>query len=112
MWIKREFQDLLVKICSEKPALILTGCRQAGKTSLLRKVFPHYNYVSLDIPMIAEQAEESGEQFLEKYPAPLIIDEIQYAPRVFRYLKAAIDNKVRHPFNPPAVGALIPPCSR
>ena len=83
----------MVKICSEKPALILTGCRQAGKTSLLRKVFPHYNYVSLDIPMIAEEAEESGELFLEKYPAPLIIDEIQYAPRLLRYLKAAIDKQ-------------------
>jgi uncharacterized protein len=47
--------------------------------------------VSLDLPSVAEEAEESGERFLARHPPPTIIDEVQYAPGLFRYLKHAID---------------------
>lgn len=62
-----------------------------GKTTLLKSLFPQHRYVSLDVHSIAEQAELSPEVFLAKYPAPLIIDEVQYAPSLFRNLKIAID---------------------
>lgn len=93
MWISREIETTLLKINQERPALILTGARQTGKTSLLQKVFPQYNYVTLDIPLEAAQAEESGEQFLQNHPCPLIIDEVQYAPKLLRYIKAKIDSQ-------------------
>ncbi|MGH7960277.1 MAG: ATP-binding protein, partial [Candidatus Binatia bacterium] len=64
-----------------------------GKTSLLQRVFADYNYVSLDLPSVAEEAEEAGERFLEKYPPPVIIDEVQYAPKLFRYIKARVDRQ-------------------
>lgn len=91
MWINRDIERVIAEIARQRPALILTSNRQAGKTSLLQRVFPQYNYVSLDQPLVAEQAEESGSQFLRDHPAPLVIDEAQYAPQLFRYLKLAID---------------------
>jgi hypothetical protein len=77
------------------PALVLTGARQTGKTTLLQESFPHYRYVSLDLPSVAVSAEESPERFFSENPPPCIIDEIQYAPLLFRHLKAEID-KNRH----------------
>ncbi len=60
---------------------------------MLQMVLPNYDYVSLDLPNIAQQAEESGEDFLARHPGPVIIDEVQYAPKLFRHLKAAIDRE-------------------
>jgi len=93
MWISRDIESTLTEVARERPALILTGSRQAGKTSLLQRVFPAYGYVTLDVPRTAELAEESGEQFLRDHLAPLIIDEVQYAPRLLRWLKPAIDGR-------------------
>jgi len=73
------------------PGIILTGARQTGKTTLLREVLSDYHYVSLDVPSLAEQAELNPAQFLADNPAPLIIDEAQYAPQLFRHLKHVID---------------------
>ncbi len=56
MWIQRNIEKNLAVPSAERPALILTGCRQTGKTSLLKKVFPQHNYISLDLPLVAEQA--------------------------------------------------------
>lgn len=75
----------------------MTGARQAGKTTLLREVFREYNYVSLDLPSNAEMAETAPDDLLRRYPAPVIIDEVQYAPGLFRFLKSRIDaDRHRH----------------
>lgn len=91
MWIKRSLTQAVRLALKERPAVLLTGARQAGKTSLCRRLFPDYRFVSLDLPRLAEEAENSGESFLKNYPPPLIIDEVQYAPKLFRYLKSRID---------------------
>jgi predicted AAA+ superfamily ATPase len=78
-------------LAQERPVLVLTGARQTGKTSLLKKLFPSYAFVSLDLPSEAEAAEKNPEAFLERHSAPLIIDEIQYAPAIFRHLKRRVD---------------------
>jgi predicted AAA+ superfamily ATPase len=70
---------------------VLTGARQTGKTSTFRRLFPQHEFVSLDLPTQAEQAEKEPESFLRQHPAPVIIDEVQYAPGLFRYLKIAVD---------------------
>jgi predicted ATPase len=70
MWIKREIEDTLARLGQQRPVVLLTGARQAGKTSLLKKLFPSHVYVSLDLPRLAEEAEEAGSLFLEKYPPP------------------------------------------
>ena len=93
MWIKRDISRHIRSLARKRPCILLTGARQTGKSSLLQKVFPRYNYVALDLPNVASEARENGEYFLEKYKTPLIIDEIQYAPELFRFLKIAIDKK-------------------
>ena len=91
MWIARKYEKTLKALSDQFPAVVVTGSKQVGKTALVQKVFPGYNYVTLDIPAIAAQAENHPEAFLKSYPDPLIIDEVQYAPSIFRYLKVTID---------------------
>ena len=62
---------------------------------MVRKLFPDFSYVSLDIPALVEQAERSPESFLNSYQAPLIIDEVQYASSIFRYIKILVDQDKR-----------------
>src|SRR3970282_335431 len=91
MWIPRDIEARLRRSARTRPVVVLTGARQTGKTSTLRRLFPKHGVVSLDPPREAEQAEKEPEAFLRRHPAPAIIDEVQYAPGLFRHLKAAID---------------------
>lgn len=91
MWIDRIYEDTLKKLTQQFPAVVLTGARQVGKTALVRKLFPDHAYVSLDLPAMAEQAEKNPEAFLETHKTPLIIDEVQYAPSIFRHIKRRVD---------------------
>ncbi len=97
MYISRDTKDQILEALQHFPALLLTGARQVGKTTVLREILPNYGYISLDLPSIAEQAEHDPDAFLKANPPPLIIDEIQYAPGLFRHLKTLID-KERHRF--------------
>jgi len=91
MWITRKYEKTLKAMSRQFPAVLVTGPRQVGKTALVRKVFPNADYVSLDLPSIASQAETLPEEFLKRFDTPLIIDEVQYAPSLFRHLKVMID---------------------
>lgn len=91
MWIQREITEQIQEVTKNRPCVLLTGARQTGKSSLLEKTFPKYNYISLDLPNLAAEAKENGSYFLEKNKTPIIIDEIQYAPELFRFLKIDID---------------------
>ena len=91
MWIPRDIEARLHRSVSTRPVLVLTGARQTGKTSTLRRLFPDHDFVSLDLPTEAEQAEHEPQAFLRRYRAPAIIDEVQYAPALFRHLKAVVD---------------------
>ena len=91
MWVDRSMEPLLRERASTRPVIILTGARQSGKTSLVRRVFPSHSYVSLDLPSEAEQAEADSDSFLARHPPPVIIDEFQYAPTLLRYVKATVD---------------------
>jgi predicted AAA+ superfamily ATPase len=91
MWIRRDIEPQLLRSARTRPAAVLTGARQTGKTSTLRRLFPQHDFVSLDLPTEAEQAEKEPQSFIRRHPAPVIIDEVQYAPGLFRYLKIAVD---------------------
>ena len=91
MWIPRDIEPRLQRSARTRPVLVLTGARQTGKTSTFRRLFPEHEFVSLDLPTEAEQAEKEPESFLRQHPAPVIIDEVRYAPGLFRYLKIAVD---------------------
>jgi len=91
MWIPRDVEAGLRRAARTRPVVVLTGARQTGKTSTLRRLFPKHGFVSLDLPTEAEQAEKEPAAFLRRHPPPAIIDEVQYAPGLFRHLKAAVD---------------------
>ena len=80
MWIERLIAERIERLAAAFPAVILTGARQTGKTSLVKRLFPEHRYVSLDLRLLAEQAEEAPESFLRDHPPPVVIDEVQYTP--------------------------------
>ena len=91
MWIPRDVEGRLRRSARTRPVVVLTGARQTGKTSTLRRLFPDHAFVSLDLPTEAEQAEKEPAAFLRRHPPPVLIDEVQYAPALFRHLKVAVD---------------------
>ena len=93
MWIDRHSEILVRRMAEQFPAVLITGVRQAGKTSLLRHLYPAISYLSLDLPTNAEAANTEPVRLLEQYPEPVIIDEIQYAPSLLRHLKYRIDRQ-------------------
>jgi hypothetical protein len=71
---------------------MLTGPRQSGKTTLLERLSAtHRKYVTLDDPEDRLFAKNEPVSFLERYSPPVIIDEIQYAPELFPYIKMYVD---------------------
>ncbi len=91
MWIERDIQALVTRRARQRPVIVITGARQTGKTSLVRRLFPDREFVSLDLPSEAEQAERDPRAFLTRHPPPLIVDEVQYAPGLFRHLKSVVE---------------------
>lgn len=91
MWIPRTVESRLQRSAKTRPVVVLTGARQTGKTSTCLRLFPKHTFVSLDLPNEAEQAEKEPGTFLQRHPPPVLIDEVQYAPGLFRHLKVAVD---------------------
>lgn len=73
------------------PAVVVTGPRRAGKSTLLKNLFPGAAIVSLDAPDVLERVTADPRGFLDGLRLPVILDEIQNAPALFGYIKAAID---------------------
>lgn len=94
-YIKRTIEERVKQLANAFPVVMITGARQVGKTTLLNKIQKQetINYISLDNLSIRALAIEDPEMFLERYKAPLIIDEFQYAPNLLSYIKIIIDKK-------------------
>ncbi|MEA2012798.1 MAG: ATP-binding protein [Verrucomicrobiota bacterium] len=91
MWIERVLSEKIEKGIASRPVILLTGARQTGKTSLLRKIAEKAEYISFDRLLIADEAEKNPSRFLSKLKDQVILDEIQYTPSLFRELKILID---------------------
>ena len=76
----------------EAPVVALTGPRQTGKSTLLRKALPEYTYVTLDDPFLRQQAIEDPQLFLGQFNSKAVIDEFQYAPDLLHYIKMNVDD--------------------
>ena len=91
MYIKRHIEEVLASAVSEKGALCVTGARQVGKSTVLKTLFPGYRELILDDSRLLRFALERPEEFFEQFEPPVFIDEIQYAPSLFPYIKICID---------------------
>jgi len=73
------------------PVVVVSGARQVGKTTLVRHLFPEFDYVQFDPTIDLEGARREPDLFLQNHRAPLILDEIQYAPEVVSAIKRRLD---------------------
>lgn len=91
--IERTLSKTITRVANSFPVLLVTGPRQVGKTTLLANCAePGRGYVSLDDLEQRELARNDPALFLQAYPPPVIIDEVQYAPQLFSSIKIAVDN--------------------
>lgn len=92
MHYNRTLQDTILRVGDSFPVILLTGPRQVGKTTVLEELAKvGMSYVCLDELDKRELAKQDPALFLQEYPAPLIIDEIQYAPELLTYVKIYVD---------------------
>jgi predicted AAA+ superfamily ATPase len=89
---KRTLASSIERVSNSFKVLLLTGMRQVGKTTLLKMCGKNRKYVTLDNPKDLRLAIEEPELFMETYAAPVLIDEVQYAPSIFRHVKMLVDN--------------------
>jgi len=85
----------LAQAWKQFPVVVMTGARQVGKTTLARNFLPEAGYITLDVPAEAERARLSPAEFFQPHARPLILDEVQYAPSLFRQLKLMVDQDRR-----------------
>lgn len=95
-YIKRHLEDKIMKVSKSYSALLLTGPRQSGKTTMLKELAKTENigreYISLDDLANREMAKNDPALFLQIHKPPILIDEVQYAPELFTYIKIYVDN--------------------
>lgn len=92
-YIKRDLESKIVALSKEYSCIIVTGPRQVGKTTLLKQLMPdNMEYVALDDLEERRLAKNDPAMFFQLHSLPIFIDEVQYAPELFSYIKIAIDN--------------------
>ena len=92
-YFRRAIEDRLLRASEQFPVLLVTGPRQVGKTTLVQHLRePARRYVTLDDLGLRSLAREDPELFLQRFPPPVIIDEIQYAPELLPYIKIQADS--------------------
>ena len=94
-YIPRNLEQIVNQVTKEYPAVLVTGPRQVGKTTMLRKLMEgtDRSYVSLDDLGERSLAREDPELFLQMHKPPVLIDEVQYAPELFTYIKIYVDTR-------------------
>ena len=92
-YIKRNLENVVSQVTKEYPVVLVTGPRQVGKTTMLQKLMEgtERGYVTLDDLNERNIAKTDPELFLQLHKPPVLIDEVQYAPELFTYIKMHVD---------------------
>ncbi len=94
-YLSRKLGSVLQDAARHFPAVVVTGPRRAGKTTLLRHLFPNANYVLLEDPDIQARVRSDPRAFLEELKPPIVFDEIQNTPELLAYVRTLIDQVPR-----------------
>lgn len=90
-YIHRHVESILLKSEKLYKAILVTGARQTGKSTLIRNVFPDRKMLTFDDQFLEEQANDDPNTFLALNEPPIFMDEVQRVPNLFRYLKMECD---------------------
>ena len=93
VYIERSITPYIQKAEKNFKAVLITGARQAGKSTLLKKLFPSRKYITFDDPFIEEQAIQNAGMFMTLNQPPVTFDEVQRIPDLFRYIKIECDKR-------------------
>ena len=94
MYINRDISKIILDARKMAKVILVTGPRQVGKTTMLQKELgKSYDYVTLDDYDDLQMAKEDPKLFFKQNPLPVMIDEVQYAPEIFRTIKLEVDRK-------------------
>ena len=91
-YIPRDMEKVISELTKEYSCILITGPRQVGKSTMLEHIDSARNKVTLDDLQERNLAKNDPEMFLKLHKTPILIDEVQYAPELFSYIKIAIDN--------------------
>jgi len=92
-YIKRDIENKIIALSKEYSCILITGPRQVGKTTVLKQLMDdNREYVTLDDMEERSLAKRDPAMFLQMHSTPIMIDEVQYAPELFSYIKIQIDN--------------------
>ena len=91
-YIKRLIEDILNDRFKNSKCVLVSGTRQVGKSTLLKHLYSNINYVTFDDLLFKNLANDDPKLFISNLPKPSILDEVQYTPNIFHYIKMECDN--------------------
>jgi len=94
-YIKRDMEEAFLRVSENFKVVLVTGPRQVGKTTMMKKLMEGSDrkYVTLDDLVLRDLAKNDPEMFIKTYTPPVFIDEVQYAPELFSYIKIQVDER-------------------